>query len=260
VKKPTLFAALVVSTSVTAQVLENPDFDAPGCLPDNSGWTAPCWYEGTGHNSCYAMGFSEFADWSTCGAYTAITGLQAEVPYELTFWTRKNSIAIDGTMCLVGEPPGITPGSTNKPAYFHCRPLSHPDTTWLQLDIEFTLLPEIAALDLFVVLSPDNVLAPGGHIFFDDFAIDNLSTGIGSRVATELRYWPDPSTDKLWVDLPDAPLSITATDATGRTRALLNFQHTSRTLELDVSALPSGLNVLRIMTRSGSHTIRFIKI
>ena len=65
--------------------------------------------------------------------------------------------------------------------------------------------------------------------------------------------------DKLWVDLPEVPISITAIDATGRVYALQNFQHTSRTVELDVSTLPSGMNILRIISLAGSRTVRFIK-
>lgn len=72
-------------------------------------------------------------------------------------------------------------------------------------------------------------------------------------------FRPNPATDKLWVDLPDAPISVTAIDATGRTHALQNFQHRDRTLELDVSTLPSGVNMVRILLPSGNLTIRFIK-
>ena len=119
-----------------------------------------------------------------------------------------------------------------------------------------------SATSFCVFMSGTNIpgsTAPDSH--FDGLSlVVDPSTGFGAIGSQECpAFRPNPATDKLWVDLPDVPLSITAIDATGRSHALQNFQHRDRTLELDVSALPSGVNVLRITTRSGNHTIRFIK-
>ncbi len=99
------------------------------------------------------------------------------------------------------------------------------------------------------------------YAFFDNVSVElDLSTSVPQEPSWDApSFRPNPASDKLWVDLPEAPISIVAMDATGSALTLENFQHTSRTLELDVSKLPSGLNVLRIATRSGSHTVRFIK-
>ena len=71
--------------------------------------------------------------------------------------------------------------------------------------------------------------------------------------------YPNPAADKLWVDLPETPLSITAFDASGRTHVLKNFTHRDRTLEVDVDALPPGICLLRVTTASGTHAVRFVK-
>jgi hypothetical protein len=70
---------------------------------------------------------------------------------------------------------------------------------------------------------------------------------------------PNPATDKLWVDLSEAPLSITAIDAIGRTHDLKNFNHRDNTLEVEVNTLTAGICLLRITTATGTHAIRFVK-
>jgi hypothetical protein len=117
------------------------------------------------------------------------------------------------------------------------------------------------------------VLDPGDYAaeptMYPTVLFDGLDVAVTTTVSEEAysrasptqhpAFRPNPATDKLWVDLPETPISLTCIDATGRAQALKNFQHTNRTLELDVSALPSGVNMLRIMTTSGNHVIRFIK-
>jgi hypothetical protein len=61
------------------------------------------------------------------------------------------------------------------------------------------------------------------------------------------------------VDLPEAPTSITAIDATGRTIDLHTFHHSGRTLEVEVSSVPPGLCVMLLKTNSGTRTLRFVK-
>jgi hypothetical protein len=75
----------------------------------------------------------------------------------------------------------------------------------------------------------------------------------------KLHSRPNPATDNLWVDLSEAPLSITAIDATGRSIQLPTFHQTGSTLEVDVSSVPPGLCVMLLKTNSGTRTLRFIK-
>jgi hypothetical protein len=132
---------------------------------------------------------------------------------------------------------------------------------WEYVEETFTVEDFINTDSLRVSLVPDDGnQQPLALCYFDNIQLAApQSIGADAGGLESLHFRPNPATDKLWVDLPDAPLSIIAIDATGRSQPLRNFQHTSRTLELDVSALPSGVNVLRIATRSGGHTVRFIK-
>jgi hypothetical protein len=131
--------------------------------------------------------------------------------------------------------------------------------------LEDTILLEVPLLPgSAYCLCASGTLTPASFVLyarFDGlFAEPVISLGTNNPDAhAEMRGYPDPATDKLWLELTDVPISITAIDATGRSCALQSFQHTSRTLEVDVSALPSGVNVLRVATSSGNHTVRFIK-
>lgn len=94
------------------------------------------------------------------------------------------------------------------------------------------------------------------HLFFQ---VDESTGTADISPLGALHFRPNPATDKLWVDLPEVPTSITAVDATGRTFQLRSFQQTGRTLEVDVSSVPPGLCVMLLKTNSGDRTLRFIK-
>ncbi len=111
------------------------------------------------------------------------------------------------------------------------------------------------------------VLFLGGHgfntspgvIYLDNVQVEVLGNAVEETVNASVRFRPNPAIDKLWVDLAEAPISLTCGDATGRELQLTTFRYSGNTLEVDVSALPSGVNVLRFVTGSGSRAIRFIK-
>ena len=112
------------------------------------------------------------------------------------------------------------------------------------------------------------VLFLGGHgynttpgvIYMDNVEVELLSTSVASPDEPAVSFGPNPATDKLWVDLPEVPLSITAIDATGRMFQLHSFQQTGRTLEVEVSSVRPGLCVLLMKTASGIRTLRFLKV
>ncbi len=93
-------------------------------------------------------------------------------------------------------------------------------------------------------------------IFLDVVSSTSLCATSSHRIS---KPFPNPATDKLWVDMPEAPASITAIDAGGRTHDLKNFNHRDSTLELDVNTLPAGICLLRITTAKGVNVIRFVK-
>ncbi len=84
------------------------------------------------------------------------------------------------------------------------------------------------------------------------------SIALRTAAVSLARSLPNPATDKLRLDRPEAPIAITAIDATGRTMHLQTFRHTGRILEVDVSSVPPGLCVLLLKANSGNLTLRFI--
>lgn len=258
--RPVLLSLLLLPcTQLAAQFIENPDFDTGGSV----GWQGSCWNLAPGYGGGLALEFPPGVDWQQCCARTPVTGLLQEVPYQFSFWARKTGVYIFGMAHLWGFAPGVTPCPfSQEPQFGAIVPLSQlANEEWTFLSTEFTI-PSFVPMDLnyFIVLLPSNTVdVDFSSALFDEFAITDLNTGIVQRQGLALSAVPDPATDKLWVDLPEAPISIVAMDATGRPLTLQNFRHTGRTLELDVSTLPSGVNVLRITTRSGSYNVRFIK-
>lgn len=102
--------------------------------------------------------------------------------------------------------------------------------------------------------------AVGGPLFDGLGLLVNPSTSAAEHCTAETaRIHPNPATDKLWIDLPEAPLSIAAIDGTGRSIPLRTFHHNGRTVEVDVSSVPPGLCVMQVNLISGMRTIRFIK-
>ncbi len=100
-----------------------------------------------------------------------------------------------------------------------------------------------------------------GGPYFDGLSIQlDLSTNIEKPLGTgSYQVRPNPATDKLWIDLSEIPLSITAIDASGRTHDLKNFSHRDHTIDVEVNSLPAGITLLRITTNSGTHHLRFLK-
>lgn len=97
-------------------------------------------------------------------------------------------------------------------------------------------------------------------LFDDLFVQPDASVGAMDLVGDEdPRLHPNPAADKLWIDLLEPGVSITAIDASGRAHDLKNFTHRDRTLEVDVHAIPTGICLLRVTTASGTHAVRFVK-
>lgn len=133
---------------------------------------------------------------------------------------------------------------------------------WEYVEATFGVEDFINTDSLRVSLVPDDGnQQPLTRCYFDNIQL-SAPQGIVTDAGTleNLHFRPNPATDKLWVDLKDVPLSITSTDACGRMHALKYFTHRDHTLEVDVSALPSGVNVLRITTSSGTWLLQFIRI
>lgn len=141
--------------------------------------------------------------------------------------------------------------------------LSTMDSVWAfrqqTIDVPVGVDPD----SLFVVFLADGLI--GGAVrpvYFDDIQLSqNINTGVNDT--NELKhpaFRPNPAVDKLWVDLPEAPITVTAIDAIGRISPLRTFHHNGHTLEVDVSSVLPGPCVLVVNTSSGNRTVRFMKI
>lgn len=97
-------------------------------------------------------------------------------------------------------------------------------------------------------------------MLFDGFSVTfDPNTYVDHFSEKPPAFRPNPAIDKLWIDLPDLPLAITAMDASGRELALRTFHHKAGTLEVDVSSIPTGPCVLLLRSDTGVRTVRFIK-
>jgi hypothetical protein len=126
--------------------------------------------------------------------------------------------------------------------------------------MNFTIPEQYAGMDFYFFIeysaAPD--IVPGMK-YFDDITITDLSTGAAQRDAAPSHVRPNPVTDKLWVDLTEAPTAISIRDVTGRVQVLSDFRYAGRTLEVNVGSVPPGLLVMLVKTASGVRTVRFIK-
>jgi len=114
---------------------------------------------------------------------------------------------------------------------------------------------------IYLVLDAGNLFPDStyGHVWFDDITLTPLSTGIPSAATRTPAFRPNPATDKLWVDLAEAPESLMAMDATGRIMPIASFTHRDHTLEVDLTGLPPGLTLMMMTSGSGTRTVRFLK-
>ncbi|MBS1499570.1 MAG: T9SS type A sorting domain-containing protein, partial [Bacteroidetes bacterium] len=113
----------------------------------------------------------------------------------------------------------------------------------------------------FVVLSGGIVSGNGSPAWaeFDGMVLTDLSTSIASHGANTIACFPNPATDRLWVDRSERPQRVSVIDATGREHQIERLQHNGRTLEVDVSSIPSGPYVLLMRSGTGVRSVRFIK-
>lgn len=134
---------------------------------------------------------------------------------------------------------------------------------WVHEEVLFMLAPDLPPNTSFrfVVNSGQSWLGPTVATPFDNVFMElELSTTLARVDHSKYpAFRPNPATDKLWIDLPEAPLSITAIDGTGRSIPLHTFHHNGGSLEVDVSSVPPGLCVMQVNLISGMRTIRFIK-
>ncbi|MBP7515880.1 MAG: hypothetical protein KA791_15140 [Flavobacteriales bacterium] len=258
-----------VSASASSQSIPNPGFESD-CTFDLTGWdqfcSIPDAYPGEAHGGCYGLGLTTSDSFDPCfsngeaiGVHTLMSGFQLGVPYQISIWCRTSDFAINSDVGIFSVPAGQAP-YWNANGFTQAWPVGD-GTEWMQYLLNFTIPEQFTGLDFYFFIeysiAPD--IIPGMK-FFDDITITDLSTGMEAPTTASTRLRPNPATDRLWIDLPEVPLSITAIDASGRTHDLKNFTHRDRTLEVDVNALSGGITSLRITTNSGTQNLWFIKM
>lgn len=253
----TSFSLGLLISPLAAQTLTNPDFHTSDCGIDDTGWSVPGWNFTDSGYVCAALEYSEAS--GTDAAYASIFGMQPETPYILTFWARRNAIPVTGSVAVLGFGEGESPGSGADPFWGAEVDLTAlTSTEWTQLTVLWYSPSTLPAMDNYVRVSPygPDALA---LVRFDEFQMQELSSGMAVPKHGPIGCRPNPATDKLQIDLPEVPLAIVAIDAGGRAHDLKNFTHLERTLEVDVTAFPDGICLLRLTTASGTRIVRFVK-
>jgi hypothetical protein len=94
-------------------------------------------------------------------------------------------------------------------------------------------------------------------IYYNDFWVytpDSISTGINSLDESGISLYPDPANDRLFIAGLSQSATVSISDMTGRicSTPMLGSQ-------IDVSALPPGIYLLRIQDSGGSVVRKFVK-
>lgn len=266
----TLLTVILITTT-KAQSIPNPDFET-ACVFDLAGWdqfcTTPDAFSAEGHGSCYALMLPATMPPDPCvanneaiGVHTLMSGFLPNVPYVLSIWTLMSSTDLTSDIGIFGVPAGTPPYFTTG-YYFQTWPVGFidPPEQWMQQNINFTLPPITAGLDLYFFIeysiAPDMV--PGTKLF-DEISFTDLSTGMAPATerAPSLRF--DPVTDQLTLTLAHPPRSFQAIDVTGRRVPLNGQQQTANAVVMNAQHLPPGVHLLWWNTADGAHSARFVK-
>jgi hypothetical protein len=133
-------------------------------------------------------------------------------------------------------------------------------TDWTFLSFTDTIHIALGETAL-VVLHPGLVGGPlFGYANFDGIELSGgAAQGITEQPNVHFPHFPDPVSDRLSVAIGDHPvIRLTLFDAAGHALPVPSFA-ANGTLQVDASALNTGLYFLRIATADGFGTVRFVK-
>jgi hypothetical protein len=87
-----------------------------------------------------------------------------------------------------------------------------------------------------------------------------ISTGIWDNAMESLKLYPNPVNDKLFIEIPGNPVDymLAVFKATGEQQILLN-SGTEKELMLDLSALSSGVYIVKIIKEQSTYVGKIIK-
>ncbi len=134
------------------------------------------------------------------------------------------------------------------------------DWTFVADTFLVTSTTNFAALELSLIPDDGNQMAAGLLAYFDQVMLEPiLGTAINGPATGPVAIFPNPATQKLWIDLPETPSSLQLFDAQGRSVPVHQMVFSAHTLELNVEALLPGPYVLRIANSSELSTLRFVE-
>jgi hypothetical protein len=255
------FLALCLSSTANGQLVN-------GSFENENGWDLTGWISSC-QNAFFGTGHPGDGDWSASVPHGETNGsCYASKLIQLVPSIHDGETWTLGGWChnmLTGfnDPYiGIGMGIKHEDGwweYFTSADMNTGNWTHLSVTNSFTMAAGDTA---FVILDAGIVSGNGTGAWseFDGLTLTDLSTGIAGVGATSApSCFPNPATDKLWVNLPERAVVVELIDALGRTTVLPSFIQSGRTLELDLTGLPSGPALLRIRTLSEVRTLRFIK-
>ena len=251
-RKHLTIVASISSMALTAQVING------GFEDGLNGWIVPACQEAV----TLPHGMPNLGEQCIgLGSFVKYDCLQFEPVHQFQTWLTPGSWVLSGWMS--GAYQGNTSGayvelSTSHAPGPYVAQLDCYTELWSFFQTAFVIDDEVVIDSLRLKLYQDGSAMP--YTFFDELSIvPDGSTGMHERPGQRIAFRPNPATDKLWIDLPEAPLSITAIDGTGRSIPLRTFHHNGRTVEVDVSSVPPGLCILHIRSTDHLQRLRFIK-
>ncbi len=268
-KKTILFLFALLFQAVSAQVF-NGSFEQGGQY-SLAGWEA---FESTHFVNCgdlppdsstgffsmkiqaHVLGTPSFSN--DCYAFQRLPDVQDGQELLLSYWVMRRPFSLGTPRAWLGVISHES-GITHVVPQLIIEPPEAPAYEWQHVTSVIPWIPELMPGDTAAIaLVADNTPEASQYIVFDGVELSS-STGSMERVSSSSpSFWPNPATDKLWINLMDVPNLVTMIDPSGRS-SQVSFSARSGMLEVDVTNATSGLNTLVITTLRGNRNLRFIK-
>lgn len=268
-KTTILFLFALLSQAVSAQVY-NGSFEQGGQY-SLSGWEA---FNSTHFLNCgdlppdsstgfFSMKIQAHVEFpppfsNDCYAFQRLSDVEDGQEFLVSFWTMSRPLDIGnprvwlGKISHEGSITHVVPEVVIEAAYAPAFEWQHVVAT---VPWTVSLAPGDTAA---IALVSENTPNANQYVGFDGVELSGSTGNMESVSFSSPTFWPNPATDKLWIELMDVPTLVTMVDVSGRS-SKVSFSARSGMVEVDVTNASSGLNTLVITTVRGSRSIRFVK-